>query len=151
MDWDTKDSALLATALAGVYADTQATKEQIKKGGSETNPLLPRKPSGQELDRAGVIAALLGTGAAAALPKEWRKPALGAWAGLEHGLAYKNSRANPKAKETDFAHSSLEGPLMMAALGGLLGHMMGDSKVSIDLKKGEKSPVEMLLTYKQDF
>lgn len=152
-DWDTTDASLLVAALTGVDADTKATKRLIKRGGEETNPLLPRKPSGQDLDKAGAIAALLGTGTAMALPEKWRKPMLGAWAGLEHGLAYKNNRVNPNEKTSGLEGSHLEGPLMMAALGGLVGHLMDDSKgkMTVSMRKENKSPASLLLGYKTDF
>ncbi len=122
-DWDKADTALLGAVLTGVYADIQSTKKHLEKGGEETNPLLPRKPSGQELDKAGLATALLGSGVAGLLDSKWRKPLLGAWAGLEHGLAYKNEHRKPSKKKESLAESGLEGPLMMAAVGGFLGHL----------------------------
>lgn len=127
MNWDSTDTGLLLAALAGIHQDVQSTKDLIRRGGDETNPLLGKKPSGQELDKSGLTTALLGGGAIAALPEHLRKPALGAWAGLESGLAYKNAHVNAKEKPTDLAHSHLEGPLMMALAGGLLGSVLDDS------------------------
>jgi hypothetical protein len=127
-DWDAKDSGLLLAALTGVHQDITSTKQALKRGGEETNPLLPRNPSGQDLDRAGLVSAAVGSGVAAMLPPEWRKRALGAWAGLEHGLAYKNRNVKLKPG-TSLAESRIEGPLMMAALGAGFGHLLDKTSV----------------------
>lgn len=150
-NWSPKDKALFGLALGGVYADTQSTKELLKKGGEETNPLFPRKPSGQDLDKAAVLAALGGTGLAALLPAKYRSAALGGWAGLEHGLAYKNRTRTPGDKQESLAESGLEGPLMAATLGALVGHYLPDDLgLKVDVKK-EKSGLTALLTAEKKF
>lgn len=42
---------------------------------------------------------------------------------------------------------------MMAALGGLVGHLMDDSKgkMTVSMRKENKSPASLLLGYKTDF
>lgn len=146
-DWTPYQQALLAGALTGVYEDSQSTKEGIRHGGKEYNPLLPAHPSGQELDHAALLTALLGTIGADLLPDRYRAAALGGWAGLEHGLAYKNrnTRVNENA---GLMESRIEGPLMMAALGGLLGHLgdkyMGGADVGMEMEgsgKGRKTAI----------
>ena len=151
-DWDKKDTALLGAALAGIYADVQSQKDLNRRGGSEANPLIGKNPSGQDLDRAGLMAALVGSGVATIIPPEWRKPALGAWAGLEAGLAHKNSKVNAKdAPPKDLMHSRLEGPLMMSALGALAGHLMDDGGVTVEAKKGPKGAIELSFGIRKDF
>ena len=152
-DWSEKDYGLLLGALTGVHQDIESTKRVLRQGGKERNPLLGENPSGWDLDKAGVIAALLGTGAAASLPKEWRRPLVGAWAGFEHGLAYRNDNQPRDKKDRGFLQSGMEGPLMMAALGGLLGHYMTDedSGVGIEIDKGKKGGLSVLLKAEKKF
>lgn len=120
MPWDSQDYGLLASALGATYADSATTKDLIKRGGIETNPLLGKKPSGQELDHAALVAGLLGTGVASQLSPEMRKRFLGAWAGLEGGLAYHNAHFNPKTQKlTGLDDAVRGGPLLLAALGML--------------------------------
>src|SRR5690242_5015877 len=117
MPWDERDLALAGLAALAVRADTESTKRVLAQGGQETNPLLGRNPSGSDLDKAGALAALLGLGGAAALPESWRKPALGAWAGLEHGLAQYNDSYNAKKGGGKFG-DAVGSALPYAALGG---------------------------------
>ena len=119
-DWDKGDSALLGAALTGIYADVQSTKKVIEQGGDEKNPILGKKPSGQDLDKIGLLTGAIGAGLASTLSHKWRKPILAAWAGLEHGLAdYNNSYDAEKGggKFQDAVRASLP----KAAVGALLG------------------------------
>ena len=146
-DWSEKDVGLLLGALSGVYKDTESTKRAIARGSEESNPLLGKNPSGADLDKFGIAAALLGTGTAAALPEKWRRPMLGAWAGLEHGLAKYNDEYNAKkggGKFEDAAKSALP----LAALGGLLGHYLSDEDSGISV--GEKDGAISLI-FKRGF
>lgn len=107
------------------------------------------------MDKAGLIAALATAGTAMVLPKNLRKTGLGALAGFEAGMARRNSSLNPKAKPNDFGGAVSEGPLMMAALGGLLGHLMDgkedDLKLGMTLDKGTKKELVMYLTGEKKF
>ena len=90
-------------------------------------------------------------GAAAAFPEKWRRPMLGACAGLEHGLAKYNDEYNAKkggGKFEDAAKSALP----LAALGGLLGHYLSDDvKVDVKMKKDSSNAVSLLLGIRKDF
>lgn len=151
MPWDERDLALAGLAAMAVKADIDSTKKALARGGEETNPLLGRKPSGADLDKAGALAAMLGIGGAMALPDEWRKPALGAWAGLEGGLAKYNQSYNPKKGGGKFS-AAIGAALPYSALGGLLGYLMNDSGgATVDVKKGPKGAIELSFGYRKDF
>ena len=147
--WNSRDSALLVAALAATYADTETTKELLKRGGEETNPLLGRHPSGSDLDKSAIASGAILAALAGVVPSRERKTMLGVWTGFRAGLAYKNARTNPKSEPTDFLHSGLEGPLSMAVLGGLLSYILSipeDVQVGATLdKEGPK------LSFKKDF
>lgn len=122
--WSPSDYALLAGALGATYADTQSTKDAIARGADETNPVLGRKPSGQDLDHAAIAAGLLGTGTAAVLPDSWRKPFLGGWTGLEAGLALHNQKVKGGAPTTKKFADGDTMPIQYAALGAGLGALL---------------------------
>ena len=122
-DWGWKDSALLGGALASVYQDTQSTKDTIRRGGIETNPLIGRNPSDTDLDRAGLLAGALGTGAVTLLPESWRKPVLGGWMGTELGLANYNRGLGGKGKNEGMGRA-LTAALPSALLGTGLGYLL---------------------------
>lgn len=148
-DWDARDSALLAAAFSGIHNDIQSTKEILKRGGEEKNPLLGRHPSGQDLDKAALLSAAVSGGIAGLLPSSLRKPGLGALSGFEHGMAYKNRNVD-SPKDAKFLSRNLEIPLALAALGGFAGHMLNksDGSRTVSISPQDKEGVKIGLTQK---
>lgn len=151
MDFDQHDYALTLAALAGTYADIQTTKEALKRGAIEGNPLIGKNPSGQDLDKAGLLGAGVVGSAALFSPENERKAILGGLAGLRFGLANQNAHTSAKSgRKSDL--ELMRQPLISAALGALTGYMMsGDSKLSISASQDSKKNVNLLLGYKTDF
>ena len=121
-DWRWPDTALLGAALAATYADTETTKPVLTKPGwSESNPLVGQHPSGSDLDKAALTAGVIGTGIASFLPPKRRRQFLGAWAGLEAGIAKDNAEIARTGKKParNFEMIPLE-PVPLAIIGGLL-------------------------------
>lgn len=149
-EWDSRDTALLVTALAAVYADINTSKEARKKGFVESNPLLPERPSDADFDKAGVVASVLGSGVASILPPKWRRRGLGAWAGLEAAYARNNARNAASGKSPHLLEGLLTSPLGLAALGYGLGALVDDAGIGVDVKqekdkKGHSKPALSLL------
>lgn len=91
--WSPKDFALLGTALLAQYEDVQTTKDVIRRGGYETNPIFGTPhPTGAALDQGELAAGALTAGAAALMPSQFRTPFLSGVTALEAGLAYENSK-----------------------------------------------------------
>jgi hypothetical protein len=121
-EWTGTDYALLTAALAATHADIQSTKAFLRSGeGVEANPLLGENPSNAKLNAAGLLAATLGTGAAFAVPKEWRKPLLAGWAGMEATLAHQNKKVGAGQGERSFT-DVMKKPVLAALAAGLLAH-----------------------------
>lgn len=119
MAWTGIEYALLAAALAATHADIQSTKAFLRSGdGNEANPLLGEHPSDATLNAAGVTAALGGILAANALPDQYRRGFLGAWAGLEARLAYQNRDPKDGPAFADV----MKKPAVAALACGLLAH-----------------------------
>jgi hypothetical protein len=122
MDWSPTDYGLLASALAAQYADVESTKRAIKKGGREDNPLIGKNPSGQDLDHAGIAAALAAAMGANYLQGNVRRAFLGGVTGLETGLAQNNDTETQKTRGTALTRNAL--PAALAAAGALGGYLL---------------------------
>lgn len=139
--WDNRDTGLLTAALAATYADTLTTKEGLKGGGLESNPLLGKTPSGSDLDRAALASGIIGSLLAGAAPPEMRRAGLGAWAGLETGLAYQNSHTPNKTKgKPESFEKLMTRPLASAALGALGGYLTNKMDSGNDVSDPLKRP-----------
>ena len=78
---------------------------------------------------------------------------MGAWAGLEHGLAKYNDKYDAKKGGGKF-DAAVRGALPMAALGGLLGHLMDDDggfKVEPAGVRFSKKDNEVRIAFRKDF
>jgi hypothetical protein len=121
MDWDAKDTALLLGALGGTYADYASTREILEFGGKEHNPLLGEHPSKAKLKNYFASAGLGTIGAAALIPKEWRRPLLAGLAATEFTLAHDNKKRKGKQEPMRF-YETMQKPLAMGILAALLTH-----------------------------
>ena len=87
------------------------------------------------------------------LPKELRRPLMGAYAGLSGTFASQNTKGQKDAPKKS-AEESIKGPLMMAAIGGLLGHLMDDDggfKVEPAGVRFSKKDNEVRIAFRKDF
>lgn len=130
-DWSPRDYALFGTALGATAYDVDSTARLERRGGTETDPLVPggKKPSDPQLAGSALVASGLATALAAALPEKYRGAFLGGWTGLEGGLAARNdtlTRKSPRNFGADLTAAALP-----AAAGAALGYFLpsgsGDS------------------------
>jgi hypothetical protein len=120
MDWNATDYALLSSALAAQYADTETTKKALKAGGSETNPVL----AGITPDQRGLLGAGLVGGAAYTLkdPKV-RRAFLAGMTGFEGTVANQNTKGG-RGKSLE---ENLVTPAAVGAALGALTYYLNDS------------------------
>lgn len=154
--WSPRDIALLGGALGATYADVQSTKDLIKRGGAETNPIYGTgHPTGAALDQGGLIAAGIATAIAHGIPEEHRGTFLGGWLGLEGALAQHNAGIKASDKKSSFSDVlSTAGPGMLT--GALAGHFMpsgllGGTLTPSLMQNGEGKKPSVALSYRKDF
>lgn len=126
MDWDWRDTGLLSSAIAGLYADRESTKAALKRPDrQETNAVLGTHPNDAKVDNYFGTTGLLTAGGALALPAEYRRPLLGLLSGTELALAHGNEQKD--GKKDDLAKNSWILPLAGLGLGLLAIHHGGMS------------------------
>lgn len=112
-DWSPSDSAWLIPALGATYADVQSTKDLIRRGGQETNPIYGTPhPSGAALDQGGLAGFAATTLGAGLLSGTSRKALLAGVTGLEAGLAYQNTQVKGTGPKSSF-NDALSVPLAL--------------------------------------
>ena len=128
-DWDAKDTGLLASALLATLADYETTKRYIiARGGTETNPLLPSRPSNKTLNAAAIFTGGLEAIIAKALKPSLRRPFLGAITGFEANLAHQNY----KGTGTPNFAKNLQRPLIGALIGAALASYLGPNAPTLE-------------------
>ena len=132
-NWGAADSLLVASALAGKYADYASTKRALKEGGREKNPGIGERPSENHLRNYLFAVGAAETALAAALPKELRRPMLAAVAGIGFSLAHQND----KREKFDSFVDAMKKPAIIGALTGLAAMAMnlGNDAVSPSVTK----------------
>lgn len=149
-DWASLDYSLLGSALGATYADGQSTKEMLKRGGEETNPILGKHPSGQAVDQYMALSGA-GIGAAATLidsPK-YRRAMLAGITGLEAGYAIQNQKVEASSEKKTMSSAMLGMPLLMAGAFAVLAHSLS-SDIQPYLKSDSSKP-EFGISYERKF
>lgn len=150
-EWTDRDLQLLIGALGSMALDVSTTKKRLSRGGRETNPLLGEHPSKRDIDRAGIVAGALGTAIVGALPKEYRRGALGAWIGVELALAAQNrftKLAPGQVGNRSFAEV-MTLPLLASVGGAVLAHrFLGDDEKGFKIGPGSLGALSIGYTKK---
>ena len=146
-DWDAKDTGLLAAALLATLADTETTKGLVKRGGAETNPLYPKRPSNSTLNAIAILGGGLKTAMAGMLESNARKPFLGAITGFEANLAHQNY----KGTGTPNFAKNLQRPLVGALIGAALASYLGPNAPTLNLTTDASNKPSLALGMRKNF
>ena len=146
-DWDAKDTGLLAAALLATIADTETTKGLVKRGGAETNPLYPKRPSNSTLNAIAILGGGLKTAVAGMLEPNARKSLLGAITGFEANLAHQNY----KGTGTPNFAKNLQRPLIGAVIGALLAAQLPERDITINTALDDLKKLSVTIGMRKDF